>query len=288
MTSTSTNRRLSSSTRRQLVVFGACCLVISWGLWLVAGLTASDVTASPAIWLFAVGASGPSLAALVAVLAVRRSDSGLRRRVAPPWLWVPLALVLGALPAVVAAVMLDPGALGDDVGTTVAASGGLLLFIVTYLIAGPLAEEFGWRGYLQPRLRTRFGILVTAAVVGTAWALWHVPLFFLPGTGQEAMGLLTLRGLVFMVTLLPLSVTYLFLSEALGGGVWAAVLLHFAGNAAGALFPEPSIAGALVQLVVVIVIAAAALIAWRRLRAVPFARQVAAPDAAPDHMREAV
>jgi len=284
----STTNRLSASTRRQLVVFGACCLVISWGLWLVAGLTRTDVTTSPAIWLFAIGASGPSLAALVAVLVVRRGDSGLRHRVAAPWLWVPLALVLGAAPAVAAAAMLDPGGLGADVGATVAASGGLLLFIVTYLIAGPLAEEFGWRGYLQPRLRTRFGILATAAIVGAVWAVWHVPLFFLPGTGQEAMGLFTVRGLVFMVTLLPLSVTYLFVSEALGGGVWSAVLLHFAGNAAGALFPEPSIAGALIQLVVVIVIAVAALLTWRRLRAVPFARSVAAPDAAPDQVREAV
>ena len=288
MTSTSTTRRLSARTRRQLIVFGTCCLVISWGLWLVAGLTGTEVTTSPTIWLFVIGASGPSLAALIAVLVIRRSDPGLRRRLAAPWLWVPLALVLGAVPALVPALVLDPGGFGDDVETTVAASGGLLLFIVTYLIAGPLAEEFGWRGYLQPRLRTRFGILSTAAIVGAAWALWHVPLFFLPGTGQEEMGLLTVRGLVFTVTMLPLSVTYLFLSEALGGGVWAAVLLHFAGNAAGALFPEPSIAGALIQLLVVIVIAAVSFITWRRLRSVPFTRQVAAPDAAPDQVPEAV
>jgi membrane protease YdiL (CAAX protease family) len=264
------------------VVFAVCCLVISWGLWLAAGLTGADVTTSPTIWLFALGASGPSLAALVAVIVVRGSDPGVRRRIAPPWLWLPLALVLGAAPAVLASMVLDPGGLGAEAGATVAASGGVLLFVVTYLIAGPLAEEFGWRGYVQPRLRTRFGILATAGILGTAWAVWHVPLFFLPGTGQEEMGLFTVRGLVFMVTLLPLSVTYLFLSEALGGGVWAAVLLHFAGNAAGALFPEPSVAGAVIQLVVVVVIAAASVTAWRRLRVVPFASPTAAAASSPE------
>ena len=52
----------------------------------------------------------------------------------------------------------------------------MLLFVVTYLVAGPLAEEFGWRGFAQPRLRERFGLIGTSVVLGAAWALWHVPL----------------------------------------------------------------------------------------------------------------
>lgn len=193
---------MGASTRRQLTVFAIICLVVSWGLWLVAGLHGTPVTSSPAIWWFALGASGPSLAALGADVVLRHGNVP-RTRVRAPWLWLPLALVLGALPAVVTEAALDAGGFGSSAGGVVAASGGLLLFVVTFL-AGPLAEEFGWRGYLQPRLRTRFGILATAAVVGAAWAVWHVPLFFLEGTGQQAMGLFTLRGLLFMVSLLPL------------------------------------------------------------------------------------
>ncbi len=255
--------RPRSSTRRQLVVFASLCLVISWGFWLVAGFTGTDVTTSPTIWWFALGASGPSLAALVAFLALGRGVVP-RRRVSAPWLWLPLAIVVGALPAAVSAVILDPGAFGASAGEVVAASGGVLLFTVTYLIAGPLAEEFGWRGYLQPRVRMRFGVIATAAIVGSAWAVWHVPLFFLAGTGQHGMGLFTLRGLVFMVSLLPLSLTYLFLSERLGGAVWSAILIHFAGNAAGALLSQTSDVAALVQLAVTVLIAALALLVWRR------------------------
>ncbi|KRE23625.1 hypothetical protein ASG80_08035 [Agromyces sp. Soil535] len=254
---------MGASTRRQLTVFAIICLVVSWGLWLVAGIHGTPVTSSPAIWWFALGASGPSLAALGAYVVLRHGNVP-RTRVRVPWLWLPLALVLGALPAVVTEAALDAGGFGSSAGGVVAASGGLLLFVVTFLIAGPLAEEFGWRGYLQPRLRTRFGILATAAVVGAAWAVWHVPLFFLEGTGQQAMGLFTLRGLLFMVSLLPLSVTYLFLTERLGGAVWAAILVHFAGNAAGALLPQASDVAAVLQFAVILVIAAIVYAAWRR------------------------
>jgi len=264
-----TGRRRASVTR-QLALFALSCLAISWGLWLVAALAGGPVTASPTIWWFALGASGPSLAALVAFAVLGRTRVP-RTRVRPPWLWAPLALVLGAAPAIVSAAVLTPGSFGASAGEVVATSGGLLLFIVTYLIAGPLAEEFGWRGYLQPRIRTRFGILATAALVGTAWAVWHVPLFFLDGTGQQSMGLFTLRGVLFMASLLPLSMTYLFLTERLGGAVWAAILIHFAGNAAGALLPQASDVAALLQFAVILVIAAIAYAALRRApaRAVP-------------------
>ena len=255
--------RLTKRTRRQLVVFAVACTVVSWGLWLVAAAVGGDMTTSPAIWWFALGASGPSLAALIAFASLR-DGSVPRTRVRAPWLWLPLSLVLGALPAVASALVLDPRTFGDHAGDVLAASGGLLLFTVTYLIAGPLAEEFGWRGYLQPRVRLAWGPIGTSVVAGSAWAVWHLPLFFLPGTGQQAMGLFTLRGLLFLVAMIPLSMTFLLLSERLGGAVWSAILIHFAGNAAGALLPQTSDAAAFVQLAVTTVIAGGAYLVWRR------------------------
>src|ERR1700727_2974339 len=37
---------------------------------------------------------------------------------------------------------------------------------------------------LQPMLERRFRRLASAAIVGIAWALWHVPLFFIHGVAQ--------------------------------------------------------------------------------------------------------
>jgi CAAX protease family protein len=58
---------------------------------------------------------------------------------------------------------------------------------VTFFL-GPFGEEFGWRGYLLPRLAQRFSALSSALIVGMVWAIWHWPLLyqgFLAAPGRE-------------------------------------------------------------------------------------------------------
>ena len=44
------------------------------------------------------------------------------------------------------------------------------------ILGGPLEEEFGWRGYLLPRVAARTGNAVAAILVGVVWAAWPLPL----------------------------------------------------------------------------------------------------------------
>ncbi|MBF4994995.1 CPBP family intramembrane metalloprotease [Arthrobacter gandavensis] len=53
------------------------------------------------------------------------------------------------------------------------------------LIIGGM-EEAGWMTSLQPQLCRRWGYAVSSLVVGILWLLWHVPLFFIPGTNHES------------------------------------------------------------------------------------------------------
>jgi membrane protease YdiL (CAAX protease family) len=48
------------------------------------------------------------------------------------------------------------------------------------LMAGPIGEEPGWRGFALPRLQELFGPIRAVALLGALWALWHAPLFLLP------------------------------------------------------------------------------------------------------------
>lgn len=44
-------------------------------------------------------------------------------------------------------------------------------------LVGACGEEIGWRCFLQPLLRTRFGTLASSVTVGLVWGAWHVPVF---------------------------------------------------------------------------------------------------------------
>lgn len=52
--------------------------------------------------------------------------------------------------------------------------GGVFVSFVVFQLIGALAEEFGWRGFLQPAFEARWGAVAAALVTGVIWSLWHV------------------------------------------------------------------------------------------------------------------
>ncbi|MCO1659476.1 CPBP family intramembrane glutamic endopeptidase [Pseudonocardia humida] len=256
----------SGSLVREVGPFLGLAFGLSWVPWAVAVALGGDIAEPLVFALFGLGSFGPSLAAGVLALLGRGGERQARWGAAAGW--VPAALLVGAFPAVVAAVVaplvgaapVDPSAIAG----TVAGVGGLLPMLGLFLVTGPLAEEFGWRGHLQPRLRRRLSPAATSAVVGAVWALWHVPLFLLVGTSQAQMGLLSPAALLFFASMPPLSVGYWFVSERLRGGVPSAVLVHTAGNMSLTLL---AVSGSLVGRAIFFaaaVVTAGALLALRR------------------------
>lgn len=230
-------------TRTDLLLFFVGTFAVSWLPWGAALLAGGDIGQPVPYVLFVIGAFGPTAAAAVLWLAGRRRPRG-GNPLRAAHRWLPLALLLGAAPAVAAAVVEGPLDLAAA-GERVAAMGGPLMVIGFVLITGPLAEEFGWRGYAQPRLRRALAPVPTAVLLGLAWAVWHVPLFLLIGTSQSAMGLVSWQALLFFATFVPLSYTIWVVSERCRGGVAAAVAVHAAYNGASGLLPASSTAAAL-------------------------------------------
>lgn len=220
---------------------------LSWALWAVAIALGGDLSDPFVHGLHTVAFCGPTLVAWLLALTGRPGTRQARLSTATRWL--PAAVLIGLAPAVGAAALAplfggtgpDPGLFADAAART----GGWLPYIGLALLTGPLAEEFGWRGYLQPRLRRTMSARRAPFVLGLFWALWHVPLFFMVGTLQHAMGLFTVQALGFFVVLVLQSVGLLYVSERLRGGVPAAVLLHLVLNMAIVLVPLDSIAVAL-------------------------------------------
>ena len=110
--------------------------------------------------------------------------------------------------------------------------------------------------------------LVASLVLGGVWSLWHVPLFFVPGTFQAELGAGSLRSWIFLASMLPLSVLMTWVYDNTGRSTLAAVLIHYSGNLCGALFAKSDRVAALE--VVFLTLAAALVVAcapsWRRAR----------------------
>ncbi len=86
---------------------------------------------------------------------------------------LPVFMVLGTL--------VRPGALASfDLSAQPFTLAYVSAFVLMFLTGGPLFEEPGWSGFAQPRLQRLHGPLVGGLILGSLWALWHLPGFLIP------------------------------------------------------------------------------------------------------------
>ncbi|GAA1750865.1 CPBP family intramembrane glutamic endopeptidase [Kocuria aegyptia] len=208
----------------------------TWAFWWSAAWSGGSWSDPLTFVLFALGGIGPLLsAALLLRVAGRREDElDFWRRLLDVRLlhargWV-LVVVVALLPSVLGRVVTGGG------GPWLAP--GAALVLVTAVTAGVL-EEPGWRGYALDGLSGRHGAVSAAGIVGAAWALWHLPLFFLPGSYQHGLGRGPTGFWLFLLTLLGLSFVYAAVYFVTGRSILAVVVLHAAANAAGELVSAP-------------------------------------------------
>ncbi|MGO9482352.1 MAG: CPBP family intramembrane glutamic endopeptidase [Candidatus Kryptoniota bacterium] len=81
----------------------------------------------------------------------------------------------------------------------------LIAFFLAGLFLGPtingifgFGEEFGWRGYLLPKLMS-LGKLKAYTIVGIIWGLWHAPIILI-GFNYPGYPLLGVAGMIVMTT----------------------------------------------------------------------------------------
>ena len=186
-----------------------------------APLTSSFLNQTPpppyALPLAGLGALGPLLAALV--IAGRRGELGAvfgRWRTNPGW------IVLGLFtPFLVnTAARLGSLALGAPVSSWIVLPPNPDQMIA--LVMFPIGEEFGWRGFLQPRLAARYGHVKGALLVGVMWALWHASMVVEPATGQ-----INTTQVAILALSLPLySVVFAWMMRRGAGSIAIALAMH--------------------------------------------------------------
>ena len=196
---------------------------------------------------------GPAVAAIV----VSRADGSwpeLRSRITAwrvPGRWYALALGIPFAVAAGARLLHDLTAASPIQGFGTISAIEVLIFVLV------IGEEIGWRGFLQPRLRSRMAVGIASIVTGVVWVAWHLPIYLAPEQGLVAF-------LQFAWWVIPLSVAMGVVAEGARWSVIVATLMHGAANiATPILLPgvERSgwllVSGALYAVVAAILVAAA-------------------------------
>ncbi len=207
-----------------IVIFFLIAFGVPWIGWSVITFAGDNLTTLQRTMLFYTG-DFCSIAGIVAMY-VQGGKVGLRqfwRRCinwrAPLFWWsfmifVPLLIALGA----VYVWGLEPG---NVVGTP-----ALLAFFSTpalfrSLLSGPLGEELGWRGFLLPKLLTKFSPLTASILLGLIWGIWHFPLYIhsIFSTVPGALG--------FILTTVCYSIIMTALYNHTRGSIFIAVMFHW-------------------------------------------------------------
>lgn len=184
-----------------------------------------------AVIVTAIARGGKVVRALLGCYAPLRGNLGWRYGIRLYGLL--LLCILGCISLVVLSEALFNH--GERLGTMVKVWGlnSSPLFLAGWLAAlftnqGGLLEELGWRGYAWPVLMRKVGTpLVAAAVLGTAWALWHFP----REIPSMLSGQLSLRGLLveetfFIVSCISMTIVAVTFVNFSGGSVWPAIMVH--------------------------------------------------------------
>jgi CAAX protease family protein len=218
---------------RHVIGFVVLAYGFAWAIWaallgptikvaLQQGRTPEHFAATAAVTL---GMYAPALAAVLMRLFI--SKEGLRRALGPlPSLKIglaavllPLALVL-ILIAIVAMINIGEPTPGKPMGSLLAILTFVGIPIGTLLAFG---EEFGWRGYLLPKLLP-LGEVKAALIVGLIWGPWHLPVLIV-GLNYPRQPILAVLA-VFLLSATLLSFLHTRFYVASGCSLIAVALLH--------------------------------------------------------------
>ncbi|MEQ8955478.1 MAG: CPBP family intramembrane glutamic endopeptidase [Gammaproteobacteria bacterium] len=110
----------------------------------------------------------------------------------------------------------------------------LLLMLAAVMVStlAQAGEEVGWRGYALPRLAMHLGLGGASIVLGVIWALWHLPLFYLQGSGSDGQSFP-----IYLLHVTALSVAMSWLYWKTGGSLLLVMLMHSSVNNTTGIVP---------------------------------------------------
>ena len=237
--------------RHPLVFYFLIAYALSWLAWLPLVLSKDGAgllsfrTPIGFYTTLAIASFGPFLSAFF-MTGVTEGRIGIGRLLRRIVLWrVGLRWYLFGLlgiPAIlVLSVIVLPGAMASFQGlASLAPLPFLSLLVYVFFLGGPFGEETGWRGFALPRLQTMHGPLIGSLILGPIWALWHLPIFWVPAWNFPPT---ILNIVMFVIAAIAFTIVMTWVFNNTRGSLFMAVLVHTSFDTVLAilnrLFPVP-------------------------------------------------
>ena len=222
-----TQSQSNKRTVRNLAIFTFLVMALGWlGRWAdsLMGSAPSEEGIGILIWLIA--PVGVSLL-LRAFAGDGWKDLGIRPAIKGNILWYAVSIFV--YPVCTMFILVVGLALGA-VSLSDFSAGPFVQALTLAIIPGLITaiEEFGWRGYLAPKVY-KFGLnaFVAHAVVGIIWGAWHIPYFSV--FWSHSMQNMSLFVLCFFLGAIVNSIVYGEI-RILTDSVWPAFLMHAVSN----------------------------------------------------------
>lgn len=163
---------------------------LSWGiLILLTAFKVAEFTSPIGIILFGIGGFGPTISAIMCLegkITFKKVISFIFDHKKKTFQYFLLFAVLEIMCIGLSSLEVNPAMPWFSLP--------IVLLVCTFIGGGN--EELGWRGTLQPvmerimskKLKNKsLSFILATLLVGLIWALWHLPLWFVAGSGQQGM-----------------------------------------------------------------------------------------------------
>lgn len=252
-------------------LFFAPVFSLSWSFWALAALSGGRSETLPILLLHYTGGLIP-IAVTIALIYLRHTSDFQRdfwqraiefKRIRIGWYGVILLTVpiLTALGAITDVLLGGEGLKLEAVERFIQQPWMFFPFAVFILVFGPLPEELAWRGYVLDGLQVKWNALTSSLILGMAWTVWHLPLFFIQGSYQYGLGFGTVRFWLYMMDKVPLAILMTWVYNNNRRSTLSAILLHFMVNMIGELF-DLTLQAEMIYILLLIIAATGVTVFW--------------------------